>query len=127
MPCPELSVILHHTPASAPAAQTEASPSGVIGSQWHPNDPVHALSSSDWDLLEKAYDVAVQHIIDPDPKQDWSKAMKPALKEAGMELAAYQSGLAQLPPAGQYLAWAGCYIQALQVTLAASSASVLHC
>lgn len=78
------------------------------------NDP-NDLDAVHWDLLERAYDVAMRHIIDPEPKEDWPTMIAPALGEVEAELSAHGSGSVQIPPAGEFLLWPGFYIQALQV------------
>ncbi|KAK9841424.1 hypothetical protein WJX74_005538 [Apatococcus lobatus] len=72
------------------------------------------LDAVHWDLLERAYDVAMQHIIDPEQKEDWPTMIAPVLREVETELLAHGSSNVQLPPVGEFLMWPGLYIQALQ-------------
>ena len=84
---------------------------GVGASSANTND----LDATHWDLLERAYEVAMRHIIDPEPREDWPTMIAPALREVEIELLAHGSSVVQIPPAGEFLLWPGFYIQALQV------------
>ena len=96
---------------------------GVGAGGANPND----LDATHWDLLERAYEVAMRHIIDPEPKEDWPTMIAPALTEVEIELSAHGSSIAQIPPAGEFLLWPGFYLQALQVRHFLQCLPGLHC
>lgn len=100
------SPVANHGASSAPDSPADGAPAG--------NDP-NDLDAVHWDLLERAYDIAMRHIIDPEQKEDWPTMIAPALREVEAELSAHGTSSVQIPPAGEFLLWPGFYIQALQV------------